>query len=92
MGQPFDLICLDINMPDVDGHETLRRIRKLEATFGFLPGQRASRILMSTATRAPEDVVGAFREQCDAYLVKPVSAESLFTQLDGMGFSLDLAG
>ena len=89
MGKPFDLVCLDINMPDLDGHETLRKIRGVEEAFGFLPGRGAARIMMSTATRDPKDVLNAFREQCDAYLVKPVSGEKLHEQLAGMGFSVE---
>jgi len=38
-GKPFKLVCLDIIMPGLDGHATLRAMRELEKRHGVAPGQ-----------------------------------------------------
>jgi two-component system chemotaxis response regulator CheY len=69
-GEPYDLICLDIMMPEMDGHEALTRIRQLEAEMGF-DGPRRAKIVMTTALADAGNVVKA-RAQCDQYLAKPI--------------------
>lgn len=82
---PYDLICLDIEMPGLGGLEVLREIRLMESEFGILLGHGAT-IVMTTAHRTSADVLGAFREHCDAYLVKPVNFLDLHSTLDKLGF------
>lgn len=65
----YDLICLDIIMPGMDGHETLRRIREMEVARG---AERAT-VFMVTASSSPEDMVDALLDGgCDDYLTKPL--------------------
>ena len=45
---PYDLICLDIMMPQKDGQEVLRTIRAIETGKG-LEGEKSAKILMTTA-------------------------------------------
>lgn len=74
-GEPYDLICLDINMPLVDGHETLRNIRKIESESGEVA--RAT-IFMITASSSPDDMMEALLSgSCDDYLTKPVMSKTL---------------
>jgi len=79
VGTPFDLICLDIMMPEMDGQAALGAIRQLEDSRG-MTGPRA-RVVMTTALSDRENVMSAFRSQCDGYLVKPVSWTKLFNLL-----------
>lgn len=48
----------------------------------------AARILMVTALSGKENVLGAFREQCDGYVVKPVTRPALLEAIAALGFSL----
>ena len=84
--QPFDLICLDIMMPGLDGQACLRCIRAIEQGFGRVGGAGA-RILMTTALNAPDTVMAAFRSQCEGYLVKPIDRVKLAAQLGKLGFT-----
>lgn len=76
----YDLICLDVMMPEMDGHTALKKIRELERDSGVVVGT-GSKIIMTTALSDSESVVGAFRKECDAYMVKPVERAKLLSQL-----------
>jgi DNA-binding response OmpR family regulator len=64
----YDLVCLDLNLPNVDGVEVCRRIR---AAGG------PTRILMLTARDTLADRVAGLDEGADDYLVKPFAFEEL---------------
>jgi len=77
---PYDLICLDILMPEMDGQHALKELRTLEQQRGLQPGHGA-KIVMTSVLRDKDHVLQAFREQCDGYLVKPVDKKSLLNCL-----------
>jgi len=68
----YDVVCLDLNLPDIDGLELCRRIRTDPA---LQPDEAvgAPRILMLTARDAVDDRVAGLDEGADDYLVKPFS-------------------
>ena len=78
---PFDLICLDIMMPEMDGQQALKEIRQLEKTHG-IPEERGAKVLIVTALADRNMVIQAFREQCDGYLVKPIDRAKLMDYLE----------
>jgi len=71
---PYDLICLDIMMPKVDGVKVLKAIRDLEIQKGVLPEKRA-KVIMTTALAEAGFVNKAFEYNCDAYASKPIDME-----------------
>jgi two-component system, chemotaxis family, chemotaxis protein CheY len=81
---PYDLICLDIMMPDMDGHQVLEEIRAFEAVRG-IGGSAATKVFMTSALSDGENVFKAFRQQCEAYLVKPIDRQKLIAQLQAFG-------
>lgn len=83
--EPYDLVCLDIMMPEMDGQQALRELRALEALHGVEPGTGA-RVLMTTALRDKDNVLQAFRHQADGYLLKPVDGGKLLEYLREFGF------
>jgi two-component system, chemotaxis family, chemotaxis protein CheY len=79
-GRPYDLICLDIKMPNMNGLEALAEIRAIEADRGLLLGDGA-RIIMTTCVEDAKSIMDAFNKQCEAYLIKPITEEKLLLQL-----------
>jgi len=64
---PYDLLCLDLNLPSLDGLEVCRRLRSEPRWDGASP----PRILMLTARDALADRVTGLDDGADDYLVKP---------------------
>lgn len=71
-GDLYDVIFLDIMMPVMDGKQALTAIRTLERRAGLQDGWGA-KIVMTTAMGDYDTVRDAFHNQCDGYLVKPLS-------------------
>jgi len=79
-GGAYDLICLDIMMPEMDGQEALNQIRKIEAARGIRSTQGA-KIFMTTALDEMKSVIQAFYGLCDTYLFKPIDKAKLVHHL-----------
>ena len=78
-GEPYNLICLDIMMPEMDGHQALREIRDMEEARGIITN--GSKIMMTTALGDVKNVNSAFYSLCDAYLTKPIHKAKLLEEL-----------
>jgi two-component system, chemotaxis family, chemotaxis protein CheY len=79
-GDPYELVCLDVMMPEMDGHEVLRAIRAAEEAEGIRIGDGA-KVIMTTALNDKANVFGAFREMCEGYLIKPINRAKLLSLL-----------
>ncbi len=90
-GSHYDLICLDIMMPGMDGHETLTQIREYENTSGLNLGQ-GSKIIMTTSLQDHKSIRQAFKSSADGYVVKPVEKKKFLATLNEVGveFSIPL--
>lgn len=89
-GEPYDLLCLDIVMPEMDGLQALRAIRALEEAAG-IDESEGVKVIMITLMTDPNNVLGAYREGCEAYIIKPVEKSKLFEEMDNLGFSVQTA-
>lgn len=78
--KPYDLICLDIMMPKVDGVKVLKAIRDLEIQKGILPVKRV-KVIMTTALSEATHVQTAFKYGCEAYASKPIDIKKLTQEL-----------
>ncbi len=82
---PYDVVFLDIMMPNIDGQEALRRIRVTEAEFGIADKDQV-KVIMTTALGDPKSVVEAFYEGgANGYIVKPIERSALVGELEKLG-------
>jgi two-component system chemotaxis response regulator CheY len=77
---PYDVIFLDIMMPNLDGHGALEKIRGLEEE-NQIPLEQGAKIVMTTALNDSKNVMKSFNNMADGYLVKPITKEGLLKQL-----------
>jgi signal transduction histidine kinase/CheY-like chemotaxis protein len=86
-GSPYDLVLMDIQMPQLNGIETAKRIRALEAGQ---PGRRTP-ILALTANTLVEDRYACFEAGMDGFLIKPLDREKLAEALAGLAAARQIA-
>jgi len=85
---PYDLICLDVMMPKIDGIRVLKTIRDLEQQRGTNENEK-SKIIMTTVLGETEIVQSAFDYGCNAYASKPLDMAKLTEVLGKIGFIED---
>jgi two-component system chemotaxis response regulator CheY len=79
-GRPYDLVCMDILMPELDGPAAVGQIRALEQARG-IAASGGAKIVMTTAVTDMGEVARSFRQMCDAYLIKPIDIAELLDHL-----------
>ena len=84
---PYDLICLDIMMPVMDGQEALKAIRTLEKDHGTSRDKQC-KIIMITALDDYDNISKSYWEFCDGYFVKPIKKDKLIHLLRELKLSV----
>jgi len=79
-GRGYDLICMDIMMPEMDGQAAVKEIRGIEEADGTL-STHGVKIIMTTALDDVKNVVQSFQSLCDAYLFKPIDTTKLLGKI-----------
>ncbi len=71
------VILLDINLPDIDGYEVARRLRKSSLTeLHYVP------IIAITANALKGDAEKALSAGCDVYMAKPINVRELWARVE----------
>lgn len=82
-GMLYDVIFLDIMMPEMDGQEVLDKIRKIEKMNGII-GLDCVKIIMTTALDDYNNIKTAFSNQAEGYLIKPIDKDKVVKVLAGL--------
>ena len=80
-GKPYDVIFLDIMMPNMSGHEALKIIRDKERERGVLPAREVKVIMTSALDDVKNVTQSFFQGGASAYLVKPIERRKIIDEL-----------
>lgn len=83
-GEPYDLVCLDIMMPVMDGYQALMGIRNLEKERN-IPKEEEVKVIMTTALNDEKNVKMAFDLGCTVYSGKPIDQDRFEQALEKFG-------
>ncbi len=75
--EPYDLVCLDVMMPVMDGYQVLKTIRSLE-NQKEIPKDKQTKVIMMTALNEEKNVKKAFELGCTVYCAKPIDVDKLY--------------
>ncbi|MBF0584593.1 MAG: response regulator [Magnetococcales bacterium] len=83
-GEPFDLVLLDIMMPNMDGHQAVQAMRKKEASLGLV-SRNEVKVIMVTALDSPKEAMKSYyNDGCTDYVTKPVTQQKIDHLMDGV--------
>ena len=82
--EPYDLVCLDIMMPVMDGYQALMGIRNLEKERN-IPKEKQAKVIMTTALNDEKNVKMAFELGCTIYSGKPIDQKRFEQALKKLG-------
>ena len=81
--EPYNAIFLDVLIPDMDGLQVLKEIRKTESENSITSEKRSKIIMVSTITDE-NTVKRAMTAGCDGYIAKPFSKDRLISELKSL--------
>jgi two-component system chemotaxis response regulator CheY len=83
--EPYDLLCMDIMMPVMDGNEALIKIREIELSLGII-GSDEVKVIMISALDDAKTVVKAYSKGgATSYIVKPIEKDRLLHEMRSIG-------
>lgn len=80
----YDLICLDIMMPKLDGMKTLKIFRNIEKEKGVYADDKV-KIIMTTALNDKKTVTQSYESGCEAYAWKPIETDQFLEIMKELG-------
>lgn len=83
--KPYDLICLDLVMPEIDGHKALREIRAIEKEMGVAKDKQVKIIITTVLDNSKETHDAFFLGGATSFLVKPIEESLLLAELRKLG-------
>lgn len=78
--KPYDLICMDIMLPNIDGQAAIEKIREMEEQMRIRQNNKAI-IIMTTSRAETDDIKNAMKAGASWYLIKPIDRKKLLYKL-----------
>ncbi len=83
-GKPYQMICLDILMPVMDGLKVLKTLREIELQKG-ISGKDRAKIIITTALNDRKTVSESYDSGCEAYAWKPIDLDKFREVMEKLG-------
>lgn len=84
IGEPYDLICLDVMMPKIDGIRALKIIREIEE-IRSIPKDSCVKVIITTALGETDHIKSALEPELVVYMNKPLEFEKIETAMKSLG-------
>lgn len=81
----YDLVCLDLVLPEMDGRETLKKIRELEEKRGIY-AEECVKVIITSATKDKRNILDAICTGAEGYVAKPITRDKLLSTVKDLGF------
>jgi len=78
--RPFDVIALDLSMPDLGGLGVLEKVREIEKCRNVIM-EKSVKIIMVTSKSDKESVLSSMNGGCNEYIIKPFNWKIIFNKL-----------
>jgi two-component system, chemotaxis family, chemotaxis protein CheY len=80
----YDLIFMDIMMPEMDGHKAVKQIREIEKKY-FVAPKKTVKIIMTSTHSDAKNILKSINEMADAYIIKPLNREKILEEVEKLG-------
>lgn len=80
-GMPYSLLCVDLLMPEINGHLLIKKVREAERTNPVISDFRTKIFVISSSDSPWDKAETLLEEQCDDYIVKPFNRAHLMENL-----------
>ena len=84
--RPYNLICLDVMMPNMNGLDTMKGIRKYEEELN-ISLRDGCKIIMVTSLEDDQSIFQAFRNGCESYIIKPIESKKILDSVKKLGLN-----
>ncbi len=83
---PYDIITMDIDMPDVKGDQVVQKIRQWEKSSQIYQNEhgKEATIVMISALSMKDNILSSFNKGCEAYIVKPITGAKVKEVVDNI--------
>jgi two-component system chemotaxis response regulator CheY len=80
----YQLIFVDIMVPEIQGHDVVRMIREMEQNEN-IPFEKRAKVIITSSLSDAENIIESFKAAGDSYLIKPIRKTKLINEIKSLG-------